>query len=214
MNATPVILNLINTKSIIIGGGAVAEKRARTLVEEGSQVKVISPGVTTGIKTMAVNKDLIWIRKSFSEKDLIGAFIVVIATNNATVNEEVLSAAKDHPLVNFTSDGERGNLQFPSLLTKGRLKIAISTGGASPKLAALIKKDLEKKYDDRYEQYIDFLYECRQFIKCSSWEQEVKSKLLSRLLDEEFLNVEKQKEMSRVLQQAVEGGAELERTYQ
>ncbi|ASF39139.1 hypothetical protein CEH05_08415 [Halobacillus halophilus] len=206
MAFAPLMVQLENRRAVIIGGGKVACKRARTLIESGAQVTVVSPHLTSELSVMAEDSVVAWKKKLFQPKDIKDAYIVVIATNNELVNEQVWQSSSRVPLVNVTGEAERGNLQFPGHIKRGRLSIAVSTGGASPKLASRMKEELEQKYDHTYEDYVDFLYTCRLYIKRSRLSSEEKQETLKQLVEEDYREEAKQHIMLEWLKQKTEGG--------
>ncbi|SFF96029.1 precorrin-2 dehydrogenase / sirohydrochlorin ferrochelatase [Halobacillus alkaliphilus] len=212
MAFTPLMIQLEDRKAVIIGGGKVACKRARTLIDTGAQVTIVSPHLTSELHAMAENAEVDWKKKTFQPKDIKDAYIVVIATNNELVNEQVWQSSAKVPLVNVTGQAERGNLQFPGHIKRGRLSIAVSTGGASPKLSARMKEELEQKYNHDYEDYVDFLYTCRQYIKRSRLSSEEKQETLKKLVEEDYMDETKQTSMLEWLKQEEEGGDDHEWT--
>ncbi|MGP4077355.1 NAD(P)-binding protein [Halobacillus sp. K22] len=206
MAFAPLMVQLENRRAVIIGGGKVACKRARTLIESGAQVTIVSPHLTSELSVMAADSLVEWKKKLFQPNDIKDAYIVVIATNNELVNEQVWQSSSRVPLVNVTGEAERGNLQFPGHIKRGRLSIAVSTGGASPKLAARMKEELEQKYNHDYEDYVDFLYTCRQYIKRSRLSSEEKQETLKKLVEEDYMDETKQRPMLEWLKQQAEGG--------
>ena len=71
------------------------------------------------------------------------------------MNEKVAEDTAENQLVNVITNPESGNVHFPAAFHRGLLNIAVSTGGASPKLAK-IRDDIANKYDETYESYLDF----------------------------------------------------------
>ena len=90
------------------------------------------------------------------------SFIVVAGTNNKETNKNIgIYCRKNGKLVNVVDDIELSNYTVPSYVKRGDLLISISTGGKSPSLSSKIKKEIEEKYDDSYEEYINILGEIR-----------------------------------------------------
>ncbi|KGX91812.1 NAD(P)-binding protein [Pontibacillus marinus] len=206
MSTIPIMVDLRGKDALIIGGGNVAYKRANLLCESEARITIVSPELSNQLKGMWQRKEVKWKKKKFEPEDLQGAYIVVIATNDTEVNEQVLHSAKHVPFVNVASHAERGNVQFSNYISRGKLTISISTNGASPKLSSKIKKDLEKQFDERYEAYVDFLYECRQRIKHSSISKEEQNEILSTLLSEVYFDKTEQDQFKDWLELTLKGG--------
>ncbi len=212
VTSIPLMVDLRNQKAVVVGGGSVAQKRAKILYENNALVTVVSPDLTNELEDMWRQSNIKWKRKKVGIDDLQGAYLVVIATNDSEVNEQVFLSASEVPLINVAGDAEKGNLQFANFFTRGKLTIAISTNGASPNLSSRIKKDLEEQYDEAYEQYVDFLYECRQRIKHSSMPKESQRDILRTLLNEPYIDKTQQDQCKDWLEHMVEGGQRNERT--
>ncbi|MEW9674837.1 NAD(P)-binding protein [Lentibacillus sp. L22] len=188
----PFMIDLTDKKVVIVGGGRVAERRIRFLLESGAYMTVISPEIDEGVRMLWEEGYVSWKQKHIEANDLLHAFLIIVATNNPTVNQAVTKAVPETSLVNAAADAEQGNVQFPAHLQQGKLSIGIATNGASPILAAKIKTKLATIYDKSYGEYVDFLYESRQLIKRSLLTQKVRTLLLKELMDESFLNKQKQ----------------------
>jgi precorrin-2 dehydrogenase / sirohydrochlorin ferrochelatase len=182
----PIMLNVTNQRVVVIGGGKVAERKIHGLLEAKAKITVVAPKITTGIQQLAATGKLIWRQKTFSPDDLEEAWVVIAATNNRDVNEAVAKAAKPDQLINIVDDPERSNFHVPAIVRRGKLTIAVSTGGASPTLAQQISRQLEELYDDDYGRYIDFLYECRQWILRNVHDEQKRKKLFKAIADESF----------------------------
>ncbi|WP_285756277.1 NAD(P)-binding protein [Parageobacillus sp. G301] len=182
----PVMLNIANQHVVVIGGGKVAERKIHGLLEAKANITVVAPTITSGIQQLEAAGKLIWRQKTFSPDDLEEAWVVIAATNNRDVNEAVAKAAKPYQLINIADDPERSNFHVPAVIRRGRLTIAISTGGASPTIAQQIRRQLEELYDDDYGRYIDFLYECRQWILRNVHDEQKRKELFKAIADESF----------------------------
>jgi precorrin-2 dehydrogenase/sirohydrochlorin ferrochelatase len=182
----PVMLNIANQHVVVIGGGKVAERKIHGLLEAKAKITVVAPTITAGIQQLVATGELIWRQKMFSPDDIVGAFIVIAATNNRDVNEAVANAAQPCQLLNIVDDPERSNFHVPAVVRRGKLTIAISTGGASPVLAHNIRCQLEEMYGEEYERYVDFLYEFRQWILRNVDDEQKRKKLFKAIADESF----------------------------
>lgn len=195
MNFTPFMLDLQNKNIVVIGGGAVAERRVNKLLSSGAKITVISPSVTAGMKTLSKNGSIFWYEKEYEQDDITEAFLVIIATNNPVVNNEILQHLPNHVLVNNATNGELGNVYFPTTIERGKLSISITTNGASPILAKKIKSQLEAQFDCDFGHYVDFIYECRQLIKKSSLPKEKQKQLLKDIVENDWQDKKQQQQL-------------------
>ncbi|MYL34508.1 NAD(P)-binding protein [Pontibacillus yanchengensis] len=186
MSSYPVMLNLANKKVLVVGGGSIAYRKISGLQDSGASIHVVAQSVDPSIEALeqlgAVNVE----RKAFESIDLAGAFLIIAATDSIEVNEWISKEAADHQLVNRADRAASGNTIIPSSIKRGKLTIAVSTEGASPKLTKKIKQEIAEKYDESYEAYIDFLHEVRGRVHHSNLSQETKKRLLEQVLEEEY----------------------------
>ncbi|WP_180954664.1 bifunctional precorrin-2 dehydrogenase/sirohydrochlorin ferrochelatase [Bacillus sp. V5-8f] len=184
----PVNLDIEGKPVAIVGGGKVAERKVGQLLQAGANVTLISPKITEGLSQLVEIGALAWNEKEVALEDLRDAEIVVAASNNAEINEWIASNKKPNQLVNLADNHESSDFHTPSVIRRGRLVITVSTSGASPMLSRKISREIAEQYDDRYEEYMDFLFACRERIKREVEDPIKKRNLLAALLDEDFLS--------------------------
>jgi precorrin-2 dehydrogenase / sirohydrochlorin ferrochelatase len=189
----PISVRMQGKKVVVAGGGKVASFKVALLLEEGADVTVVSPEAVNEIRQWAEKGKLKWISRQIEISDCEDAFLIIAATDNPELNEKLAQNAKPNQLVNVITNPEKGNVHFPAALKRGKLLIAVSTEGASPKLAKKIRNDLAKLYDDSYEEYLEFLNECRVLIKSKGLEKTAKNKLLLEILQDEFRESEEKR---------------------
>ncbi|MGE8023692.1 NAD(P)-binding protein [Staphylococcus pasteuri] len=184
----PIMIDLTNMNVVVIGGGKIATRRVSLLLEYTSQIHVVSPHITDILEQLVRQQQITWEEKSFEASDVNNADLVIAATNQAHVNDEIKNHISPHTLFNHVGNAQQGNITFPNQLRRGRLTISVSTEGASPKLGKQIIQDLSETYDKSYENYIDFLYEARQLIKMKVVNPSKKHQLLKDILSEKYFN--------------------------
>ena len=144
----PVYLNLENRRCVIIGGGGVAEGKIARLRESGAVIGVVSPDATPGIRQMAADGILRWEPRLYRPGDLEGAFIAIAATNDREVNRAVYKEAEARGvMLNAVDDPPNCSFIAPSIVQRGPVTVAISTGGASPALARKLRESLQVSGD-------------------------------------------------------------------
>src|SRR2546423_1507895 len=153
-----VLTNLARVRCVVVGGGAVAERKVRDLLDGGARPQVISPVVT---ETLAAWREIGSIEhhpRAYQAGDLGGAFLVVAATDDRAVNAAIAEeGARLGILVNVADDTSAGNFHTVAATRRGDLLLAVSTGGASPALTARIRRELEARYGDEYARLLDIL---------------------------------------------------------
>jgi precorrin-2 dehydrogenase / sirohydrochlorin ferrochelatase len=184
----PIMVHLNGKRVVVVGGGKVAERKVSSLLETGASIIVISPEVTERLKKLASEEKIEWQQVEYSSGDIADAFMIFAATDDHVLNQRIRQEAGDHQLVMMADDPEGSDFHVPASLQRGRMTIAVSTGGASPKLARHIREQLEQQFDSSYADYLDFLYQTRQKILREVEDPLLKNKLLTAIVSSEFLN--------------------------
>lgn len=141
--AYPVLLDLSRLRVLVVGGGAVALRKARGVVEAGGSPHVVSPELHDELRALADFSRLAWIPRRYESGDAKGFHLVFAATDDSQVNAEVArEAAEAGALVSVADRGEEGTFQLPAVLRQGDVVVALSTGGASPLFARLLRDRL------------------------------------------------------------------------
>lgn len=177
----------------MVGGGKVAERKIEKLVKARAVVTVISPEITVNIKQLVEEKKVYLEQRMFQVEDVSEAFLVIAATNNREINQQIFDFCHQHQLVNIVDDPEHSNFTLPSTLKCGRLTISVSTAGASPGLSKKIVEQLSELFDAGYEEYVDFLYDARMIIKREVDDEQVRRELFSALLHKDFVELTKKR---------------------
>jgi precorrin-2 dehydrogenase/sirohydrochlorin ferrochelatase len=152
------MVDLAGRRAVVVGGGAVAERKVRGLLACRAAVTVVSPAATAPLERFAAAGRLEIVRRAVRMSDLRGAFLVLAATDSAEVNRRVAAAAmRRGALVNVADDPAACTFQVPAAVRRGDLTIAVSTGGGSPALAKQLRQRLEKVIGPEYEALVDAL---------------------------------------------------------
>jgi precorrin-2 dehydrogenase / sirohydrochlorin ferrochelatase len=162
----PIFLNLLGKKCVVVGGGEVALRKAKTLLDSGADVTVISPALHPDLAAYAGKKALRMIQRTYKPGDLKGAVLVIAGTDDRKINRRVAEEAKKTgALVNVVDDPEPSDFIVPSFFRKGELTLAVSTGGVSPALARKIRTKLEEDYSEVYAALLPLIGEVRAHLK-------------------------------------------------
>lgn len=182
----PAMLNITGKKAVVVGGGPVAARKVRSLAAAGAQIEVISPEVSEAMSQLLGCNGVRWLRKEFSPSDLVGAFIIIAATNSRETNQLVNKSTSPHQLVNLADDPEESSFIVPASFQKDKLSIAVSTHGASPALSKRIVQELREQFDDEYISYLSFLDKCRAAIKQSFSDPSIRQLVFKELASPAF----------------------------
>ena len=161
MKYFPLFADLRGRRVLVVGGGEVAERKVRLLLEAGAQVEVVAPELSAWLSARlakdATGMDrghsaaasLIWIATHFDEPQLRGAVLAVAATNDHEVNARVAAAARAVGLLaNVVDDAELSGFIVPAIIDRSPLVIAVSSGGTAPVLARLVRERIESLVDE------------------------------------------------------------------
>jgi precorrin-2 dehydrogenase / sirohydrochlorin ferrochelatase len=196
----PIHLNLNGKKVSIIGGGAVAERKVKVLLNTGAMIEIISPDLTEFLqKAIKTNKQISWKKKRFTSEDISDAFLIFAATNDRGINQLIAKSKSRYQLANIADDPVTSDFLVPAIVQRGKLTISISTSGASPILSSTISRQIEETYDQRYEDYLEFLDSCRKFVLANVEDKDKKKQLLSAIVNHTYLNSDKREEEFLVL---------------
>jgi precorrin-2 dehydrogenase/sirohydrochlorin ferrochelatase len=182
----PLVLDVSDRPTVIVGGGKVGARKARGLIDAGAKrVRCVSLEFCAEMPAEVER-----IGEQYHARHLDGAAIVFAATDRADVNEAVVrDAAARHLLVSRADrdDEEPGDFIVPAKLQRGGVSIAVSAG--SPALSALIRDRLQTLFDPRWEQMAEAMASLRPLIKSARIDIAGRSRIFRELASEEALNV-------------------------
>ena len=162
----PVGLDLTGKVVLLVGGGTVAEGKIDALLEANASVTLVSPEVTSRLADLAAKRRLSWKRRTFAPEDLIGAFVVIAATDQRDLNARIAALARSQSiLVNAVDDAPNCDFIAMSVIRRGELQVAISTGGASPAMARWVREELEAIVPDEFGPLLEVLGKVRAELK-------------------------------------------------
>lgn len=209
-DALPIMLRLDGRRCVIVGGGAVAARRAATLLGVGAQVVVIAPAMHEKLDQLLIER----IERGYETGDLDGAFLVVVATDNPAVNQRVADDAVDEGcLVNRADDAGAsgaGDFTFMGHDRRGPLTIAVDSGHSSAAAGKLIRQQLLDALDD---DWITLLTEARPWrakLRRSALDAPTRTARLRGLIDDRAMRALKKDGVTALrahLQRIVEGQA-------
>lgn len=154
----PVCLNLHEKKCLIVGGGAVAQRKTADLISAGAAVTVISPELTPRLREWADEGVISWHSRQYHQGDVNGSFLVFCATDSSEINRQVAQEAQiSGVLANVADAPGLCGFTVPATMRQGDLTIAVSTNGKSPAVAREVRKELEFRYGPEYGEYLELV---------------------------------------------------------
>ncbi|QJT25683.1 uroporphyrinogen-III C-methyltransferase [Aeromonas media] len=144
MDYLPIFCRLDNKPVLLVGGGEVAERKARLLLDAGAHLTVVAPELGPELAELAANGSIEWLAGEFAPAQLAGKWLVVAATDRREVNALVYQSANlARIFANVVDDPKRSSFIMPSIIDRSPLMVAISSGGKAPVLARLLREKLE-----------------------------------------------------------------------
>ncbi|OJT93253.1 siroheme synthase, partial [Clostridioides difficile] len=157
----PINLKLDELDVVIIGGGEVAYRKCKNFLEFNKNVTIVSKQILNKFYDLKGNIKII--KDDYKEIYIKDASVIIAATNNRELNMEIgLYCKAKNKLVNVVDNIEISNFTVPSYIKRGDLLISVSTGGKSPSLSSKIKKEIEERYTEDYEEYLNVLGDIRK----------------------------------------------------
>lgn len=165
----PIFLQTKNFNILIVGGGNVAEEKVSLLMKSSpeSNVTIVAKEISQEIMSMIDGRLSIVLKcKEFEETDLENIQLVIAATNDKELNQQIHRAAKNkNILINVADTPELCDFYLGSIVTKGDLKIAISTNGKSPTLSKRLREFFEDILPENINELITNLNTYRNSLK-------------------------------------------------
>ena len=187
-------MELSKQSVLLIGGGEVAERKLDLLLKANAKITVVSPEFTDYIKELiSSNQNITTIIDDYKKEHMKNSFsFVIAATNNESLNEDIaMQANKQGILVNVVDKPNICDFIFPSILERGPITVAVSTGGSSPVLARMLRTKLETMIPGAYGRLAKIVSENRipvrkKLINSQSnrifWEEMLNGKFLELVL--------------------------------
>ncbi|HAS6349384.1 siroheme synthase [Vibrio sp. IRLE0018] len=167
MRYFPLFMDLENKPVLVVGGGEVASRKIEALLKAGAKVTIVSPTLVEELMQWVKEGACYWVKNFYSSELMDGHYVQVWATtNNPSLNHQVYRDAKQRNLlVNVVDDKPYCDFITPSMIVRGRVQIAISSGGASPVLIRNIRESLEAILPQNLSLLADFAESKRHAVK-------------------------------------------------
>jgi len=166
MGPYPVVLDLGGRPVLVVGGGAVAERKVEGLRAACASITVVSPRVSARLAKMADDGDIRVRRRAYRRSDLRGVAIVFAATDDRNVNAAVAADSRRRRIwVNAADDPDHCDFILPSVLRRGSLLVSVTTGGRSPALARIVREELERLLGSDYALLTDLAGDVRRELR-------------------------------------------------
>ncbi len=166
MKFLPVFLDINDKTCLVAGAGKVAERKIALLSKAGARIRLVAPDITENLLKLAEKPAISYINRGFEENDLENCHLVIAATNDSAVNQHISELAKARNIpVNVIDQPELCSFIMPSIIDRSPVIAAVSTGGASPILARLIRSRLESLIPAGYGRLAELASSFRETVK-------------------------------------------------
>jgi len=181
----PIFLELKGRRVVLIGGGAVAARKAQVLLDAGARLVVVAERIDEMLTVLCKDNTAELIRSKYAKNYLAEAVLVVAATNNNELNKQIYRDCQElEVLCNVVDVPELCDFFVPAVVKRGNLQIAISTEGQCPAYAGHLRKKLEGMFTDKHGEFLNELETVRKRIIQDIGDPADRKTLLGRLVDE------------------------------
>lgn len=183
MEYLPIFLEVSGRKCVVIGGGEVAARKVEALLEAGADVTLVSPALTSALARMAATGKLRHLPRRYQRGDLGGATLVFAAADDAETHRAISAAARELGiLVNVADQPELCSFIAPALVSRGALKIAVSTSGLSPGFAASVRDEIENQIGAEYGVALEIVGAARRWLRSRVGSQSDRARIMKTLV--------------------------------
>jgi len=167
-NLYPVFLKLNSLRVLIVGGGYAAEEKLHFLLKSSpdANVKMVATFFREGTARLADEYEIALVERTYRESDLLGCQVIIVATDDEVLNMEIYHQCKAHNiLVNVADNPPYCDFYMGGIVTKGNVKIAISTNGKSPTIAKRLRQFFEEIISEKVDEMVISLNAYRRTLK-------------------------------------------------
>jgi len=181
----PIFLELSGRRVVVVGGGAVAVRKAQALLAAGARLVVVTERIDNMLTVLCRDKNAELLKSKYSKDYLAGAVLAIAATNNHKLNRRIYKDCQElEVLCNVVDEPELCDFFVPAVVRRGDLQIAIGTEGHCPAYAGHIRKKLEKIFTEEHGQFLAELETIRKRIIENVAEPTERKALLGELADD------------------------------
>ncbi len=162
----PLFLALEGRICLVVGGGAVGERKIRTLLRYGASIRLVALEISAWLEEKCSEKSVIWVGRQYDRSHLRGVSLAFAATSDMDLNRSIAADAREFGIwCNMATDPELGSFIVPSVIERGALSIAVSTSSLSPAIAKILRQKLELEIGPEWDFFIRLLGELRRCFK-------------------------------------------------
>jgi precorrin-2 dehydrogenase/sirohydrochlorin ferrochelatase len=186
----PIFLELAGRRAVVVGGGAVAVRKAQVLLAAGARLIIVAEQVDDMLTSLCSGTDAKLVRSRYSKNYLTGAVLAIAATNNRQLNGQIYKDCQElEILCNVVDAPELCDFFVPAVVKRGDLQIAIGTEGYCPAYAGHLRKKLERTFTEKHGEFLAGLETLRKRIIKDVPDPADRKGLLGRLVDDKSFEI-------------------------
>ena len=186
MKLLPLALNVQDRRCVVFGAGAVAQRKAASLLECGAQLQVVAPHFDEWWDNASCEK----LARPYQPGDCKNSVLVFACTNDTRVNRQIADEARQlNILCNVADEGDAGDFYSVATLRRGDICVGISTSGGSPALSRHLKEKIGETIGPEYESLLELLGAQREALPEIVKEQSQRAALWRAVLESDILNL-------------------------
>lgn len=194
-NYYPAFLSIADRPCLVVGGGQIAERKVKGLLDADARVTVVSPTVTPRLKRRIDKGQVVHFPREFQSSDLEGFYLLIATTDDMPLNRKVGIEGRNLGLiVNVVDDTPYCDFIAPSIVRRGDITFAISTGGTSPALARWLRRQVEQHFPPEYSGLAKVMSRVR--LQVRSQGHKVNPARWQKSIDDGFLSLVRQRRLA------------------
>lgn len=180
----PILLSLCGKVCLVVGGGAVGERKIKGLLQHGASVRLVARDLTPWLDVQTENGSLTFIGENYEEAHLNQVDLVFAATSDVHLNRVIADGARKRRLwCNMATEPELGDFILPAIFQQGPLSVAVSTSGLSPAFARRIRDEIKKNFGPEWTSTLTVLGQLRTIIQSKGLSSSENQRLFNKIAD-------------------------------
>jgi precorrin-2 dehydrogenase len=195
MRTHPVFVRLEGRRCVVVGDGETAAARATACLRAGADVTVVAPGMPASLAGTGIRH----VARAYRSGDLAGAFLAYATVRDPDLVRALAEeAGREGVLLNVADVPEASDFLTPAVVERGELRIAIGTGGASPGLAARLRRELERRIGPEYGPFVAILARVRAAVAEDPGRAGDRARVMAELLNSPLLELVRERRAADV----------------
>ena len=149
----PMFVDLSDKNIVVVGGGNIATRRVKTLLQFTRNITVVAPKITPDLMELGKANQVHLVIRPVKRSDFSAAYMVIAATNDRKLNDEIYRVCKEEGIyVNVSSDREKCDFYFPGVFMQDEIVVGITASGLDHKKARKVREEIQKVLEKLAEE--------------------------------------------------------------